>query len=94
MQRYRCFLLDAHGTIRGAEVIGAENDAEAWRKARRLLEERPCFRDVQVWEQGAASRPAAGASADGHAALRRERPAIAILRKLTSPRLAARETDG
>lgn len=94
MQRYRCFLLDAQGTIRGAEVIGAENDTEAWRKAIELLAERPCFRDVQVWEQGGI-RPMNGERADGNGTLRRDRSAVVIFRKLNHPDLARlRRADG
>jgi hypothetical protein len=61
MQRYTCFLLDARGAIRGAEPIGAADDAEAWEAARRLLAERPNFSAVEVWERQRRIDPAPGA---------------------------------
>jgi hypothetical protein len=79
MHQYRCFLLDACGTIRGAELIGAENDAEAWHQAIELLGRRPHFRAVEVWEQRQ------GVEAAGRGALDRDRSAERIIRKLRRP---------
>ena len=62
MRRYNCFLLDAHGAIRGAELIAAATDADAWQEAMLLLHTRPHFRDVEVWER---SRRAENGQNDG-----------------------------
>lgn len=51
MPRYSCFLLDASGAIRGAEIITAKSDADAWHKAIELLEARPAFSNIEVWER-------------------------------------------
>lgn len=85
MRQYRCFLLDARGTIRGAELIGAENDAEAWHKAIELLGQRPHFRDVEVWEQRRGIEVADKGTTDAAHALDRHRSAEMIIRKLRRP---------
>ncbi len=92
MRRYRCFLLDGYGTIRGAELIGAENDADAWHKAIELLGERPHFRDVEVWEQ--RRRLGERGEAGDKGAAPHDRLAEMIIRKLRRPDPTERRSAG
>ena len=52
MHTYRCYLLDAHCHIAGLEVIECRDDRIAQRRAEQILNARPAFSGIEVWESG------------------------------------------
>jgi hypothetical protein len=51
MHPYRCYLLDAGGTIREIAAVTAEHDALAVTAARNLLGERPWLSGFELWHR-------------------------------------------
>lgn len=85
MPRYSCFLLDASGAIRGAELIGAESDADAWHRAIELLKARPAFCDVEVWERSRRIERDNGAAPNGNGAPGHDGLSETTFRRLRRP---------
>ncbi len=52
MHTYRCYLLNAHCHIAGLEVIACRDDRIAQRRAEQILDARPAFSGIEVWESG------------------------------------------
>jgi len=50
MTEYRCYLIDAVGAIRHAELIIAADDAHAVTVARRCLSEHSEFNGLELWQ--------------------------------------------
>ena len=85
MARYSCFLLDASGVIRGAELIGATSDAEAWHEAIELLKARPAFCDVEVWESSRGIERDDAAAPDGNGSVGHHGLSETTFRRLHRP---------
>ena len=84
MRRYSCFLLDASGAIRGAELIGAASDADAWHEALELLKARPGFCDIELWERSRIEWDN-GAAPNGNSAVEQDSLSGTTFRRLRRP---------
>lgn len=85
MPRYNCFLLDASGAIRGAELIAAESDADAWQMAIELLQERPGFCNVEIWERSRRIDSENGAAPNDGSFVTHDGPSDMTFRRLNRP---------
>jgi hypothetical protein len=51
MRPYRCYFLDAHGLIKGLQVVVCNGDREVDEIASGLLAQRPEHRGIEVWNR-------------------------------------------